>query len=159
MFWSDGNCTDEVQEGKRSTIMPKTLWWAQKVKFCPGVTRQKPKTTLRSYRIQWKEGVLLCWWEVEEDGVVHDIPSQNMDCCFLLSASFLGVSSVENGKRDCTSHHGVSRNGPWERLPWTRRTLGRVDEKNETPRRFGLISLQRTPISEFGLWTVPVALF
>ena len=30
-----------------------------------------------------------------------------------LTASFLGVSSVENGKRDYTSHQGVSRNGPW----------------------------------------------
>ena len=56
------------------------------------------------------------------------------------------------------SLQGVSRNGPWERLTWTQRTLGRVSEKNETPRRFSSISVLRTPISGFGLWTVPVAL-
>ena len=33
--------------------------------------------------------------------------------CRRIAASFLGVSSVENGKRDSTSHQGVSRNGPW----------------------------------------------
>ena len=40
-------------------------------------------------------------------------------------------------------------------------TLGRVDKKNKTPRRFGSISVQRTPISGFGpaIATVPVALF
>ena len=71
----------------------------------------------------------------------------------------LGLPScMENGKLDYTSHQGVSRNGPWERLMWTQRTLGRVNEKNETPRRFSSISVQRTPISGFGLWTVPVAL-
>ena len=56
-------------------------------------------------------------------------------------ASFLGVSGVENGKRDYTSHQGVSRNEQWERLALTQRTLGRVNEKNETPRRFGSISV------------------
>ena len=48
---------------------------------------------------------------------------------------------MENGKREYTSHQGVSRNGPWERLTWTQRTLGRVNEKNETPRRFSSISV------------------
>ena len=43
------------------------------------------------------------------------------------------------------------RNGPWECLAWTQRTLGRVNEKNETPRTFGSISVQRAPISGFGL--------
>ena len=74
-------------------------------------------------------------------------------------ASSLDVSGMENGKRDYRSHQGASRNGPWERLVWTQRTLGRVNEKNETPRRFGSISVQRIPISGFGLWTVSVALF
>ena len=44
------------------------------------------------------------------------------------AASFPGVSTMENGKRHCTSHQGVSRNGPWERLAWTQRTLGRVND-------------------------------
>ena len=66
---------------------------------------------------------------------------------------------MENGKRDYRSHQGASHNGPWERLAWTQRTLGRVNEKNETPRRFGSISVQRIPISGFGLWTGFVALF
>ena len=68
-----------------------------------------------------------------------------------MPASFLGVLSVENGKRDYTSNQGVSRNGPWERLTWTQRTLGKVNEKNETPRRFSSISVLRTLISGFGL--------
>ena len=38
------------------------------------------------------------------------------------AASFLGVLSVENGKRNCTSHQGVSRNVPWERLASTHDT-------------------------------------
>ena len=58
---------------------------------------------------------------------------------------------MENEKRDCTSHQGVSHNGPWERLAWAQRTLGRVNEKKDTPRRFGSISVQRTPISGLGL--------
>ena len=70
-----------------------------------------------------------------------------------------GLVKAKNGKRDYTSHQGLSRNGPWKRLAWTQRTLGRVNEKNETPLRFGSISVQRTQISGFGLWTVPVALF
>ena len=49
------------------------------------------------------------------------------------------VSSAVNGKRACTSHQGISRNGPWERLAWLQRTLERMNEKNET--------------SVFGLWT------
>ena len=57
------------------------------------------------------------------------------------------------------SHQGVSRNGPWERLAWTQRTLGRVNEKKGTPHRFSSISVQRTPISGFGLWAVPLVLF
>ena len=42
------------------------------------------------------------------------------------------VSSAVNGKRACTSHQGISRNGPWERLAWLQRTLERMNEKNET---------------------------
>ena len=30
-----------------------------------------------------------------------------------LPASFPGILRVENRKRDCTSHQGVSCNGPW----------------------------------------------
>ena len=42
------------------------------------------------------------------------------------------VSIALNGKRNCTSHQGISHNGPWERLAWLQRTLGRTNEKNET---------------------------
>ena len=59
---------------------------------------------------------------------------------------------MENGKRDCTSHQGVSCNGPWERLAWTLRTLGRVNEENETPRSFGSISVPEN--SDFWIWVV-----
>ena len=55
------------------------------------------------------------------------------------------------------SYQRVSRNGPWERLAWTQMTLGRVNKKNKTPRRFGSISVQRTPISGFlDFWILAV---
>ena len=47
------------------------------------------------------------------------------------SASFLGVSSVWKPKNETSaSDQWVSRNGPWERIALTWRTLGGVSEKN-----------------------------
>ena len=50
------------------------------------------------------------------------------------AALFLGVSSVENRKRNCTSHQGVPRNGPLELLAWTQRTLGKIPDALESAR-------------------------
>ena len=56
------------------------------------------------------------------------------------AALFLGVSSVENEKPCCTSHQGVSRNGPWERLAWTQDAgKGKLEKlylaRNQNPSR------------------------
>ena len=50
------------------------------------------------------------------------------------AGSFVGVSSVKNRKRNCTSHQGVPRNGPWKRLAWTQRTLGEIPVALESAR-------------------------
>ena len=50
------------------------------------------------------------------------------------AASFVGVSSVKNRKRNCTNHQGVPRNEPWKRLAWTQRTLGEIPVTLESAR-------------------------
>ena len=114
------------------------------------------KRMLTQEKLVWR----ICWSRSSGCGHFKDFRQQSLLFSFS-TKNCLVPRRLKCGKRKTRLHEPSRSIAQWTMGTFNvdAKDAGKGKEKFETPHRFGAISVQRTPISGYGLWTVLLALF